>query len=111
MCIRDSIRRGSFRIKNETLFAWWYIGLVECGSRMTYSQGFGVDNRKVELEGEGYFEVQRNEKLPLDVYKRQECNDKNLWLSHLQDEKLFHEKNEKNILLIFFLYLSDFGDK
>ena len=40
-----------------------------------------------------------------------ECNDKNLWLSHLQDEKLFHEKNEKNILLIFFLYLSDFGDK
>ena len=36
-------------------------------SRMTYSQGFGVDNRKVELEGEGYFEVQRNEKLPFFV--------------------------------------------
>ena len=30
---------------------------LNAGSRMTYSQGFGVDNRKVELEGEGYFEV------------------------------------------------------
>ena len=34
---------------------------------MTYSQGFGVDNRKVELEGEGYFEVKRNEKIPFFV--------------------------------------------
>ena len=36
---------------------------LNAGSRMTYSQGFGVDNRKVELEGEGYFEVKRNEKI------------------------------------------------
>ena len=40
---------------------------LNAGSRMTYSQGFGVDNREVELEGEGYFEVQRNEKLPFFV--------------------------------------------
>ena len=40
---------------------------LNAGSRMTYSQGFGVDNRKVELEGEGYFEVQRNEKIPFFV--------------------------------------------
>lgn len=40
---------------------------LNAGSRMTYSQGFGVDNCKVELEGEGYFEVQRNEKLPFFV--------------------------------------------
>ncbi|MDE6163480.1 MAG: FecR domain-containing protein, partial [Bacteroides sp.] len=40
---------------------------LNAGSRMTYSQGFGVDNRKVELEGEGYFEVRRNEKLPFFV--------------------------------------------
>ena len=33
---------------------------LNAGSRMTYSQGFGVD-------GEGYFEVQRNEKLPFFV--------------------------------------------
>lgn len=40
---------------------------LNAGSRMTYSQGFGVDNRKVELEGEGYFEVTRNEKIPFYV--------------------------------------------
>ena len=40
---------------------------LNAGSRMTYSQGFGVDNRKVELEGEGYFEVKRNEKIPFFV--------------------------------------------
>ena len=40
---------------------------LNAGSRMTYSQGFGVDNRKVELEAEGYFEVKRNEKIPFFV--------------------------------------------
>lgn len=40
---------------------------LNAGSHMTYSQGFGVDNRKVELEGEGYFEVKRNEKIPFFV--------------------------------------------
>ena len=40
---------------------------LNAGSRMTYSQGFGVYNRKVELEGEGYFEVKRNEKIPFFV--------------------------------------------
>lgn len=40
---------------------------LNAGSRMIYSQGFGVDNRKVELEGEGYFEVKRNEKIPFFV--------------------------------------------
>ena len=40
---------------------------LNAGSRMTYSQGFGVDNRKVALEGEGYFEVKRNEKIPFYV--------------------------------------------
>ncbi len=40
---------------------------LNAGSRMTYSQGFGVENRKVELEGEGYFEVKQNEKIPFFV--------------------------------------------
>ena len=34
---------------------------LNAGSRMTYSQGFGVDNRMIELEGEGYFEVTKKE--------------------------------------------------
>lgn len=40
---------------------------LNAGSRIIYSQGFGVDNRRVRLEGEGYFEVEHNEKLPFFV--------------------------------------------
>lgn len=38
---------------------------LNAGSKVTYSQGFGVDDRKLTLEGEGYFEVAHNEKVPL----------------------------------------------
>ena len=37
---------------------------LNAGSRLTYSQGFGVDDRTVHIEGEGYFEVARNEEIP-----------------------------------------------
>lgn len=40
---------------------------LNAGSCMVYSQGFGVDNRIVELAGEGYFEVKPNEKIPFQV--------------------------------------------
>lgn len=40
---------------------------LNAGSRMAYSQGFGVENRKLELSGEGYFEVKRNEEVPFLV--------------------------------------------
>lgn len=40
---------------------------LNAGSRITYSQGFGVGNRKIELIGEGYFEVKRNEEVPFLV--------------------------------------------
>lgn len=41
--------------------------MLNAGSRLVYPQDFGVDNREVELSGEGYFEVERNEKLPFHV--------------------------------------------
>lgn len=41
--------------------------VLNAGSRLVYPQDFGVDNREVELSGEGYFEVERNEKLPFHV--------------------------------------------
>lgn len=44
---------------------------LNAGSRMVYSQGFGVDNREVELEGEAYFEVQKNEKIPFKVQTKE----------------------------------------
>ena len=40
---------------------------LNADSKLTYSQAFGVDERKVYLSGEGYFEVTRNEKLPFNV--------------------------------------------
>jgi ferric-dicitrate binding protein FerR (iron transport regulator) len=40
---------------------------LNAGSKITYSQGFGVSDRKVQLSGEAYFEVVRNEKLPFGV--------------------------------------------
>lgn len=40
---------------------------LNAGSRIVYSQGFGVDNRRLALEGEGYFEVTRNENSPFIV--------------------------------------------
>ena len=49
--LRKALKDGGYEVKDIS----------------TYSQGFGVDNRKVELEGEGYFEVKRNEKIPFFV--------------------------------------------
>lgn len=40
---------------------------LNAGSRITYSQGYGVDDRNIELIGEGYFEVQKNPELPFSV--------------------------------------------
>jgi len=40
---------------------------LNAGSRLSYSQGFGVDDRRIILEGEAYFEVMRDEKLPFYV--------------------------------------------
>lgn len=40
---------------------------LNAGSKIRYSQGFGVENRKIFLSGEGYFDVIKNEKLSFDV--------------------------------------------
>jgi ferric-dicitrate binding protein FerR (iron transport regulator) len=40
---------------------------LNAGSKITYSSKFGVNDRKVSLEGEGYFEVTKNKLLPFDV--------------------------------------------
>ncbi len=40
---------------------------LNANSKLTYSQGFGVDDRIVHLNGEGYFEVTHHEKLPFSV--------------------------------------------
>lgn len=40
---------------------------LNASSKITYSQGFGVDNRCLTLEGEGYFEVARNKEIPFKI--------------------------------------------
>ncbi len=40
---------------------------LNAGSRLTYSNAFNVDNRTVHLEGEGYFEVAKNKRIPFVV--------------------------------------------
>lgn len=40
---------------------------LNAGSRVSYSQGFGISDRDVELTGEGYFEVSHNGSLPFTV--------------------------------------------
>lgn len=44
---------------------------LNAGSKIVYSQGFGVDDRKLSLEGEGYFEVTKNEEVPFEVRTRE----------------------------------------
>ena len=41
--------------------------LLNGGSRVVYSQGFGITDRNLSLYGEGYFEVERNENLPMRI--------------------------------------------
>lgn len=36
---------------------------LNAGSKMVYSQGFGVSDRKLAFQGEGYFEVEKNDKM------------------------------------------------
>lgn len=40
---------------------------LNSGSMLSYSQGYGLNDRKVSIKGEGYFEVKHNEKLPFSV--------------------------------------------
>lgn len=43
---------------------------LNAGSKISYSQGFGVKDRHLQLNGEGYFEVRKDVKLPFDVKTR-----------------------------------------
>lgn len=46
---------------------------LNAGSRIVYSQGFGVSDRSLKMEGEGYFEVAKNQELPFEI-KTKELN-------------------------------------
>ncbi|MGQ7870941.1 FecR family protein [Sunxiuqinia sp. sy24] len=41
---------------------------LNSGTKLTYSNGFAINSRHLELEGQALFQVSRNETLPLTVY-------------------------------------------
>lgn len=40
---------------------------LNSGTKITYNNGFAVDNRKINLAGQAFFQVTKNNKLPLQV--------------------------------------------
>lgn len=44
---------------------------LNAGSKIRYSQGFGVQDRRLHLSGEAYFEVKKNMHLPFDVQTKE----------------------------------------
>ena len=41
---------------------------LNAGSKMSYAQDFGINERSLDLSGEAYFEVTRNEEIPFKVH-------------------------------------------
>ncbi len=70
---------------------------LNAGSRLTYAQDFGVDNREVELQGEGYFEVAHNEEIPFYV-----CS-KNLQVKVLGTKFNFQDYPEERQVIVSLL--------
>ena len=56
---------------------------LNSGSILSYSQGFGISNREVAINGEGYFEVRHNAELPFII------NTKELTLNDIGTEFSF----------------------
>lgn len=70
---------------------------LNAGSRLTYAQDFGVDNREVELQGEGYFEVAHNEEIPFYV------RSKNLQVKVLGTKFNFQDYPEERQVIVSLL--------
>ena len=60
---------GERQLQNQ--FADSTLVWLNAGSKIVYSQGFGVKDRHLRLNGEAYFEVRKNEKLPFDVMTKE----------------------------------------
>lgn len=70
---------------------------LNAGSKITYSQGFGIENRSISLIGEAYFDVRKNKDLPFKV------NTKELNVSVLGTKfnfKNYESDNEVSVNLI-----------
>lgn len=69
---------------------------VNSGTTLSYNSGFGLQNRDIKLSGQAYFQVERNEKIPLVV----DCN--NLQVKVLGtkfDVSAYPKNKEINVVL------------
>ena len=53
--------------RTKTLLPDGTVVWLNAGSKLSYSQGYGLNDRKVSIVGEGYFSVKHDEKLPFSV--------------------------------------------
>jgi ferric-dicitrate binding protein FerR (iron transport regulator) len=63
----DIVVEAPMGAKTKTVLPDGTLIWLNAGSKITYSQGFGVNDRHVGLTGEGYFEVTANAALPFLV--------------------------------------------
>lgn len=76
LVISKVLNNDSTLVKGDTFFAEDILELqlpdgssvvLNEGSRLTYSDGFGHDHRNLSLEGEAFFDVERNEQLSFKI--------------------------------------------
>ena len=76
---------------------------LNAGSRIVYSQGFGVDDRNLLLEGEGYFEVAKDASKPFKIHTRElelrVAGTKFNFKNYKEDEEVVVDLMEGKVLL------------
>jgi ferric-dicitrate binding protein FerR (iron transport regulator) len=65
--LSDSVVESPFGSRTKLYLPDGTMVWLNAGSKLSYSSQFGTSNRNVSLEGEGYFEVTKNKKLPFAV--------------------------------------------
>uniref|UniRef100_UPI003216A1CB FecR family protein n=1 Tax=uncultured Draconibacterium sp. TaxID=1573823 RepID=UPI003216A1CB len=69
---------------------------LNAGTKLSYNNGFSVNNRNIKLEGEAYFKVQRNELIPLVVV----CSDLEVRVLGTEfDVRAFPEEEKISVVL------------
>ena len=68
----NNTREGMFfmegKIANSSISGEGTLVWLNAGSKMSYAQDFGINERSLNLSGEAYFEVTRNEEIPFKVH-------------------------------------------
>ena len=61
--VSTSMGQNSKIVLSDSSIIW-----MNAGTNLSYNNDFGVKNREIKLEGQAYFQITRNEEVPLTVY-------------------------------------------